>query len=155
MAGITDAFLVYSFMKRLVLPFNKWPAYKAGVIDEHGNVLKTRKSLTQQELRSWGRYDIMVANLKKLIAKIPGGSSMIGSTAAAAFLFKECMDLKADDDLILESRFNKYFEQILLSEDVAVNNASSGNVAALDNNPPTKKATLPMLRRIIKKEGRK
>lgn len=149
MAGITDAFLVYSFIKRLVMPFDKWPAYQHGIIDEHGNVLKKRRSLNQAQLAVWGRYDIMIANLKKLIAKVPGGSSIIGSAAAAAFLFKECRDLQAEDDVLLEQKFNAHFN--IITEDVAVNNASSGAVAALDNNPP-KKTTLPKLRQIIKRK---
>lgn len=149
MAGITDAFLVYSFVKRLVMPFDKWPAYQHGIIDSNGNVLKKRRSLNQTELASWGRYDVMIANLKKLIAKVPGGSSMIGSTAAAAFLFKECMDLRAEDDVILEQRFNAHFN--VLNEDIPTNNASSGAVAALDNNPPGK-PTLKRVRQIIKRK---
>lgn len=149
MAGITDAFLVYSFIKRLVMPFNKWPAYQHGIIDEHGNVLKKRRSLNQAELASWGRYDIMIANLKKLIAKIPGGGSMIGSAAAAAFLFKECRDLQAEDDVLLEQRFHAHFN--VLNEDIPVNNASSGAVAALDNNPP-KKTTLRNVRKLMKRK---
>lgn len=149
MAGITDAFLVYSFIKRLVMPFDRWPAYKHGIIDEHGNVLKKQRTLNQTERAAWGRYDIMIANLKKLIARVPGGSSMIGSTAAAAFLFKECKDLNEDDGIILEERFNKYFG--ILTEEAPVNNASSGAVAGLDNNPP-KKTTLKNVRNLMKRK---
>jgi len=147
MASVTDAFLVYSFIKRLVLPFKQWPAYKHGIIDEFGTVLKKRASLNTTERGAWGRYDIMIANLKKLIAKVPGGHSMIGSTAAAAFLFKECMDLQAEDEMILEERFNQHFSMIL--EEVAVNNASSGAVAALDDNPP--KTNLKKVRSMMKR----
>lgn len=148
MASITDAFLVYSFIKRLVLPFNKWPAYKHGIIDEFGNVLKKRASLNTTERGAWGRYDIMIANLKKIIAKIPGGHSMIGSAAAAAFLFKECKDLDAEDANLLEQKFNNHFSMII--EEVAANNASSGAVAALDDNPP--KTNLKRVRSMIKRK---
>lgn len=149
MAGITDAFLVYSFIKRLVMPFDRWPAYKHGIIDEHGNVLKKQRTLNQTERAAWGRYDIMIANLKKLIAKVPGGGSMIGSAAAAGFLFKECRDLQETDGIILEQRFNQYFG--ILTEEVPANNASSGAVAALDNNPP-KKTTLKNVRKMMKRK---
>jgi len=151
MVSITDAFLVYSFMKRLVLPFNQWPAYKLGIIDEKGNALKKRRSLSSTEAASWGRYDVMIANLKRLIARLPGGSTMIASTAAAAFLFRECKDLPEDDAMLLEDKFTSHFGVQLISEDVAVNNASSGAVAALDNNPP-KKATLKDIRKVMKRK---
>lgn len=150
MVSVTDAFLVYSFTKRLVLPFKQWPAYKHGIIDEHGNVLKKRSTLNDTERANWGRYDIMIANLKKLIAKIPGGSSMIGSAAAAAFLFKECKDIDEEDQTLLEQRFVDHFN--LLNEEVAANNAGSGNIAALDNNPP-KRTTMKDLRRILKRKA--
>lgn len=158
MAGVTDAFLVYSMVKRLAVPFKKWPAYKLGIIDADGHVLKKKATLTTPEERdAWGRYDIMIANLKKLIAKVPGGSSMIGSAAAAAFLFKECMDIDAEDEMILEQRFNSHFGMLI--EDmgaVPANNVGGGQVAALGvgpNGEPPKRTTLPKLRQMMKRKS--
>ena len=84
-----DAYLVYQTVKRLTTPFKSWDAYKAGIIDDKGNVLKKRNTLTPDEQRYWGYFDILTANLKKLLAKIPGGSSRLASIAAAAYLIKE------------------------------------------------------------------
>ena len=156
MASVTDAFLVYSFMKRLVLPFNQWPAYKHGIIDEHGKVLRPKSTLrTQEEHGSWGRFDIMVANLKKLIAKVPGGSSLIGSAAAAGFLFKECKDLDPDNYVLMEYKFNSYFSQ-LLTEEVPTNAVAGGKVAGLgvgpQGEPPKHRATLKMLKKVLKRK---
>ena len=39
---VVDLFLVFSFIKRLVTPFRKWDAYKQGIIDEKGKVLKNK-----------------------------------------------------------------------------------------------------------------
>lgn len=158
MAGVTDAFLVYSMVKRLAVPFKKWPAYKLGIIDASGHVLKRKATLTTPEERdAWGRYDIMIANLKKLIAKVPGGSSMIGSAAAAAFLFKECRDIDAEDGVLLEQKFNQHFGVLL--EDmgaIPANNVGGGQVAALGvgpNGEPSKRTTLPKLRQIMKRKS--
>jgi len=38
-----DLFLVYQFMKRLITPFEKWPAFKLGIIDKDGKVLIQEK----------------------------------------------------------------------------------------------------------------
>ena len=85
-----DALLTYQFMKRLVTPFNKMEAYKLGLIDENGKFLKTRKDLnTDAERRALGFFDITVINLKKILAKVPGGGSRFGTLAAALFLVKE------------------------------------------------------------------
>ena len=42
---IVDLFLVYNMVKRLATPFNEWEAYKRGIIDERGKILKSRKDL--------------------------------------------------------------------------------------------------------------
>jgi len=34
--GVLDIYLIYEFLRRLVTPFEKWDAYKAGVIDKDG-----------------------------------------------------------------------------------------------------------------------
>ena len=31
--GVVDMFMIYQFIKRLATPFNKWEAFKTGVID--------------------------------------------------------------------------------------------------------------------------
>ena len=87
---IVDIFLVYHFLKRLVTPFKEWDAYKLGIIDQDGKVLKKRRELkTAEEKKSWQHFDVMIANLKKLLGKIPGGKSRIASWAAALLLLKE------------------------------------------------------------------
>lgn len=91
MAGkFTDLILVYQFIKRLTTPFNKTEAFKLGIIDERGKVLKKSKDLeTTAEKNAYGYYDRMVFNLKKLLEKVPGGKTTFASYAAALFLIKE------------------------------------------------------------------
>ena len=40
-----DAFITFRFLKLLVTPFNKTEAYKLGIIDERGKVLKKYRTL--------------------------------------------------------------------------------------------------------------
>jgi len=87
---VVDLFLVYQFIRRLATPFNKWEAYKQGIIDKDGKVLIKSKDFTKgSQRKAWGIFDRMIANLKKLLAKVPGGSSQFASYAAALFLIKE------------------------------------------------------------------
>ena len=37
--GVVDIFLVYQFLRRLATPFEKWEAFKTGVIDKEGKVI--------------------------------------------------------------------------------------------------------------------
>lgn len=87
---VVDLFMVYQFLKRLTTPFEKWEAYKLGIIDKDGNTIKKRRELgTSEERKAWGYFDIMAANLKKLLEKLPGGSTKIATFAAALLLLKE------------------------------------------------------------------
>lgn len=111
---VVDLFLVYQFIRRLATPFNKWDAYKLGIIDENGKVLIKRKQFTRAEQRkAWGVYDIMIANLKKLLAKVPGGSSRIASYAAALFLIKEYKHF-SDDSLLNEDLTDDQLDEALV-----------------------------------------
>jgi|TARA_B110000977_G_scaffold201846_1_gene299243 hypothetical protein len=87
---VLDLFLVYQFIRRLATPFEKWPSFESGVIDKDGNILKGKKERNlKSEKDSFGKYDLMMLKLKKLLGKIPGGSSRIASYAAALWLIKE------------------------------------------------------------------
>lgn len=85
-----DLAITYKFLKYLVTPFNKWPAYKLGLIDKDGNILKPRRlRLKQEEKDALGYFDIITLNLRKLLGKLPGGKSTIATYAAAYLLLKE------------------------------------------------------------------
>ena len=65
-----DYFLVYRFIRALTTPFTETKAYELGIIDDEGNFLKKFKQLkTKEEKESFGAYERMVWNLKKLIEK--------------------------------------------------------------------------------------
>jgi len=99
---VVDLFLVYQFVRRLATPFEKWEAYKEGIIDKDGKVLIKRKQFTTKaQSKAWGVFDIMIANLKKILAKVPGGSSRLASYAAALYLIKEHQHF-TDESLLSE-----------------------------------------------------
>ena len=96
---VVDAYLVYSFIKRLVTPFNKYPAFTAGLIDENGNFLKDRKNFSPDEKKALPLFDIMIINLKKLIAKVPFGKTRIATIAAALMLLRSKPSKKVNEDV--------------------------------------------------------
>ena len=115
-----DAFITFRFLKLLVTPFNKTEAFKLGIIDERGKVLKKYKTLERMEERK--AYTILhrlVFNVKKLIEKVPGGKSRIATYAAALFLIKEHVDQYHDSDgKLVEKEFYKYLkDNDLIEED--------------------------------------
>lgn len=93
MSKAVDLILIYQFLKRLTTPFDKTEAYELGLIDEKGK--RTKKKIeTKEEEDAYGYFDRLVFNIKRLIEKVPGGSSRLGSYAAALFLIKESVDTK-------------------------------------------------------------
>lgn len=82
-----DLVYTFRFLKLLVTPFENTNAYKLGLIDNLGK--KLRKPETTEEKSSYNAFHRIVFNIKKLIAKVPGGSTTLASYASALYLIKE------------------------------------------------------------------
>lgn len=146
MSNVIELYLAYRFLKNLVLPFDQWEAYKAGVIDKNGAILVPKDKRTYAQKDSFGYFDVISMNLKKLLGKLPGGSSAIASYAAALLLLKEYnkKPLKEDtsdyvDVKWLEEEFYNCLEevkQMFDEEGEPTNNVSSGNIAGTVGDPP-------------------
>lgn len=140
---ITDAFLTYQFVKRFVLPFSKWKAHDLGIIDSAGNVLKRRRDLvTEEERLAFGTFDLLVLNMKKAAARIPGGGSVLASAALTSLLMKEDAEAVASD-----------VEWLL--EDAPTNSVGSGQVAGAGIGPqgePAKRGKFKKARDILRRK---
>lgn len=132
-----DLFLVYQFLKRLATPFEQWDAFKLGIIDRQGKVLKPSDKLeTEKEKAAWGYFDRLVANLKKLLARVPGGSTRMASYAAALLLLKENKNLETMSD-----------EQMIgLLEDGIANVAGDGKIAGIGVGPQGEPPGIPKVK---------
>lgn len=159
-----DLLYTYQFLKRLATPFIEWDAYKLGIIDENGKVLRKSKTLkTVEERNAWGYFDRMVANLKKLLGTIPLGKTRIASYAAALLLLREnknvLLEQLDEDDLDKEVQklFNeslKYVDDISVSEDIA-NVVGAGNIAGAGIGPqgePPKGKHATLSKKILKRK---
>jgi hypothetical protein len=84
-----DLVYTFRFLRLLTTKFTNTTAFKLGIIDAKGNRIKDKKIETTQEKSSYNTFHKLVFNIKKLIAKVPGGSSTLATVAAALFLLKE------------------------------------------------------------------
>lgn len=143
---VVDLFLVYQFIRRLVTPFEKWEAYKEGVIDEKGNILVKRKDFTRiAQRKSFGVFDQMILNLKKLLAKLPGGSTRLATYAAALWLIKEEQRMQEagmlNEDIneseiearmqVFVEEYSEILEKVKEVEEEPTVNVGSGAIAGL------------------------
>ena len=88
MNRLVNAFVIYKFLKLLVLPFDKTKAYKLGIIDKDGNYLKKQKDLkTTEEKLASNIFTRLVFNMRKLLMKFPNGTRTIASLATALYGF--------------------------------------------------------------------
>ena len=117
-ASIGNIYFVYQFLKKLVTPFEKTDAFKLGIIDEKGKILKRRRDLdTSEEKDAYNLSDTLVWNLKKILGKIPLGKSKLASYAAALWLIKEQDNGKIFvSEKELEAQFFDYFEKLQSDE---------------------------------------
>ena len=122
MGRAIDLFVTYRFIKLLVTPFEKTPAYKLGIIDKAGNrimpppiagVRQTKpKSLnTIEEKSAYTVLHKLVFNIKKLFGKVPGLRTKLGTYAAALFLLKDTFKESVDDPDVFEKEFMKYLKE--------------------------------------------
>lgn len=135
MSNVVDLFVVFQFIRRLTTPFNEWPAYEYGIIDKDGNILRRRRDLSSvRERKAWSKFDVMILKLKRLLAKVPGGNTRLGTYAAALWLIKESERIEHNGDFITEEALEQELMQYMsLTEEVVgpVNSAGSGNIAGI------------------------
>lgn len=130
---IVDTVILYQLIKKLSTPFSQWEAFKAGVIDEKGNVVISPNKRTSIQSRSLSKVDTFILNLKKILDPVIG-QNRLANFAAALFLLKE-EDLSEEN---LEERFKKFIETLDISElpqvkeDAPVNNMGGGHVATYE-----------------------
>tara|TARA_B100001094_G_scaffold52697_1_gene48165 strand:- start:281 stop:817 length:537 start_codon:yes stop_codon:yes gene_type:complete len=86
-----DIFIAYKFIQLLVVPFDKTDAYKLGIIDERGQILKKRKTLkTPEEKKAYPSvFYTLVWKMKRVLEKLPFGKTKLASIATAIYFLKE------------------------------------------------------------------
>ena len=90
MSRVIDALVAYRVLKLLVTPFNRTEAFKLGIIDDKGKVLKKSKEIKDSKERN--AYTLLIRfvfNLKKMLAKVGIRGPLGSSFAAALAFFKE------------------------------------------------------------------
>jgi hypothetical protein len=137
MANLVDLYVVYRILRRLTQPFKEWDAFKLGVIDAEGNILKkgdNRRTMAEKD--SLTTFDVLMIKLKRLLALAPGGKTRLASYAAALWLIKEEKNLTVDN---IEEEFKKFS---MLNEEAPTNQVGSGNIAGTTGDPPVGKKVM-------------
>ena len=98
MSNLVDTVTIFRILKKLTTPWDKTKAYKTGLIDKEGKILVKKKDRTPEQKKAFTLLDRMVFNLKRLLAKVPGGKTQIGSYVAALALIKEYVEQESNKE---------------------------------------------------------
>lgn len=114
MPALVDNAITARIIYLLVLPFEKWEAYKKGIIDKKGNVLISLDNIPKEDKDDWTSLHRLVSKLKKILAVIPAGDSPFVSIAAAYALIKEHLEHEQhlSEETNLRLMMNKYLYSI-------------------------------------------
>ena len=92
-----DLAYTFRFIRMLVLDWKDWDAFKEGIIDANGKRDRNVKIETDAQKNAYTPFIKLCANIKRLISKVPGGGSKLGSFVSALYLIKEKYNLKDCD----------------------------------------------------------
>ena len=113
-----DFLITYRVVKLLVTPFEKQEAYKFGIINDNGKVLKKYKTLkTEKERKSYTLLHRFVFNLKRILKKVGLGSKLGSFAVALALLIREDKRY-AEHQPLIERTIIKYLKENNLYEEV-------------------------------------
>lgn len=99
-----DLAFTFRFIRMLVMDWKSWDAYKLGIIDDEGKRIKNASIDTDEKKSAYTPFIRLAANVKRLLSKIPGGGTKLGSFAAALYLIKE-------DNNLSEKQLTKIIEE--------------------------------------------
>ena len=108
-----DLYFVFRFLRLLTMKWEKTDAYKYGIIDKKGQILRKSGDLESvDEKASYTMLHRMVFKIRRLIEKVPIiGKSILTNYAAALFLLKEQDNKRIwTDENFMERELNKFLE---------------------------------------------
>ncbi len=108
---LIDTLITYRIVKLLTTPFERQEAFKYGIIDKDGKVLKKSKTLkTEKERKAYTILHRFVFNLKRILQRVGLGSRLGSFAVALALLIKENKEYE-QHKVLIESAINSYLKE--------------------------------------------
>ena len=118
-----DLFVAYRFLRILTTTWEDQEAFKLGIIDKNGKLLRKANTLTKpEEKKAFTLLHRLVFNLKRILHKIPAVRSKLGTYATALYLLKQHFENQVEEEDTIEKAFtgwlidNGYLTQEELEE---------------------------------------
>lgn len=106
---LVDMFVAYRFLRILTTPWEDQEAYKHGIIDENGNLLRKASELSKaEEKASFTLLHRLIFNLKRILHKIPIVKTKLGTYATALYLLKQHFQSQVEEEDTIENAFKDW-----------------------------------------------
>jgi hypothetical protein len=106
-----DLVITYRVIKLLVTPFERQEAFKYGIIDKDGKVLRKFKTLkTTAEKKSYTMLHRFVFNLKRILQRVGLGGRLGSFAVALALLLRENKEYE-QHKILIESAIISYLKE--------------------------------------------
>lgn len=109
MTSAVDLYVLYKFIKAISTPFDETPAFKLGIINEKGKLLK--KPRTKEEKDAYDHFDRFTFNIKRILARV-GLDKKYATYAGALLLMKEGADGVKMTDFEIEQALVENFKYL-------------------------------------------
>jgi hypothetical protein len=119
MSALVDNAIALRILKLLVTPFGESDAFKHGIVDDKGKVLRKASTLRSPAEKDAYNYLVrLVFNMKRIINKLPGEDAKLRNMVAAMVLVREAYN-NSDDTAIplMESNFQD-FQSMITEQDI-------------------------------------
>ena len=106
-----DLVITYRVIKLLVTPFERQEAFKYGIIDKDGKVLKPYRTLkTTKEKQSYTILHRFVFNLKRILKRVGLGGRLGSFAVSLALLLRENKEYE-QHKVLIESSIISYLKE--------------------------------------------
>lgn len=125
---ILDTFIAYKFVKIISTPWKDMDAYKLGIIDENGKILKKRNSLKTAEERSAypSIFYTLCWNIKKMLDRVPiiNLKSRPAALIASVMMLRELCSNDMSDQTVIDQLVKEELEKRGIVLDMIAESAS-------------------------------
>lgn len=156
MADVLYNIIAFKVLSMLVTPFKDTEAYKLGIIDENGkNLIKPSKFTKYEQKEAYSYLHRLVFNMKRILAKLPGGDNRLKSLAAALYLVKEYYQVKDKSFDLMEDRFNSILNSNALLAEETIETERFFEQREVEEEAPTNStgAAVSTDRTVVRKKG--
>lgn len=108
---VADSVYAYRFIRLMLKSFSEWDAYKLGLIDERGGVLRRPK--TDDEKKAYTPFHAAIRSFKRTMQTVPGAAGLTSMAASLSAISSRFGLTESDISLIAKELNNPIFEAVV------------------------------------------